>query len=254
MKRSQAVVPLGLPSDAAASAVVAQRVAELARLCPAGRSVALLDVDGGNPSLRGAVEAAIGAGRCVMFDTRAMWPAEAMRWEIDEPGKLFAPIEFAIVLSPISSYLSALRTVHDRFPGRPPVVLPHAQTTQSTASPVSALVSLGDDSPVAFVFPPNCGTNRMEPVVRALLAWLEKRRIQGIHAAGHRRLVAGIDDAPRAVFAENRRIRQALDDCYLRFIGLMDLDCWCDLHDCPSSNALRRRGRLANGGSGPSGN
>jgi hypothetical protein len=237
-RRQQSCIPLGLPSAPEDAGLVARRVAEFARTYADGRPVALLDIDNGNPVLRAAVEAAIGAERCAWFDTRAVWPAEVFRWEISEPGKLFASFAFVIALTPIATYLSALRTVYDRFPGRPPVVLPYAQTGETRpAPPVTIDVSLGDDSPVVFVFPPNCGTNRLEPVVRALLTWVEKRRVQGIHAAGHRRLVAGID-APRYVYAENRQIRQALHDCYAHFISLMDVDSWCDLHDHVGADVL----------------
>lgn len=240
MRRQQRIIPLALPQGPEHSAMVSQGLAAFARAFAGDKLVAIFDIEDGAAAQRAAIEAAIGAERCAVFQSRALYQTEMFRWEFAEPGLIHRPIGLVIVLSAPSTYLSALRSVHDRFHGRPPVVLPYAQVGQpSGAAPTIYEVPLGDDSPVAFVLIPFCGSGRMEPVVRNLMNWLEKRRLEAISPCSNRRFVASFDIPPIA-YGPHRELRRAIDDGYLRFVDLMDADCWTVLHDHISAEALAR--------------
>lgn len=240
MKRQQRIVPLALPQRPEHAAMVSARLAEFVRAFAGDRLVALFDIEGGAAGHRAAIEAAIGAERCVVFDSRSIYQTEMFRWEFAEPGQIHRPIGLVIVLSAPSTYLSALKSVHDRFHGRPPVVLPHANVGQPPdAAPAIFEVPLGDDAPVGFVLVPFCGSGRVEPVVRTLMTWLEKRRLEAISPCTNRRFVASFD-VPPIDYGPYRELRRAIDEGYLRFVELMESDCWTVLHDHISAEALAR--------------
>jgi hypothetical protein len=242
VKRHYRVIPLSLPLASEQSTMVSGRLAEFAKAVVGGGPVALLDVGGAGASHRDAIVAAVGAERCLYMNSSPEHLHQHSRWEITETDQLSRAIPLVIVLAPLESYLGALRTVHERFPGQPVVALPFAGTGGAPgAPPPIATVSLGDDAPVVFSLYPNCGANRLRPVVRALMNWYEKRWISTIAPNAHRRFLASTD-APPLAYGDFPPLRRALDDAYFRALDLIDLDCWTEVHDHVSTEMLARLG------------
>jgi hypothetical protein len=236
-------MPLSLPDAPGQAATVSESLAEFARTYVGKKQLALLDVSGAGAAHRRAIESAIGADRCVTFDTGLPYLRENYRWEIVESGPLSSPrFTMAVALGPASSYVSALRTVHERCPNRPVVVLPYAAGQRPAGGyPAVMRADLGDDTPIVFILYPSCGSNRLRPVIGGLMGWFEKRRIRTVAPNPHRRFLASVD-APTFAFGDYSGLRAALDEAYFRSLDLMDLDCWTEVHDHVSAAMLARLG------------
>ncbi|MBM3536004.1 MAG: sulfotransferase domain-containing protein [Alphaproteobacteria bacterium] len=142
-----------------------------------------------------------------------------------------------MAIGPSTSYLAALRTARHYIPGQPAVVLPHVGDRPAGAPPILAEASLGIDAPILFSLYPNCGANRLRPVVRALMTWFEIRWVPTVAPNPHRRFLSTVE-APVFAYGDFPGIRRALDDAYGRSVALLDFGCWTEIHDHLSTEML----------------
>ncbi|MBI1778605.1 MAG: sulfotransferase domain-containing protein [Proteobacteria bacterium] len=234
MKRQHRIIALALPREPEPSSAVVRQLAEFVQAYARTQLVCLLDLGGAS----GVYRTALGAERCIYVDCNSSYLQQHCRWEIVDPGLLSGAIRFVVVLAPPATYLAALRTVYDRFPGRPIVILPFAGPGHAPGMlPPVATAPLGDDSPIVFSLYPGCGSNRLRPVVRGLMFWLEKRFVAAVAPNTNRRFLASIE-APALGFGDYPKLRCALDDACRRSFDLLDLDCWSEVHDHVSTDML----------------
>ena len=240
MKRQIRIVPLSLWPEPEQTAATAEGLTAFLRVLPADHRIAILDVDGLGAALRAVIEGVVGAERCLYLNSTLHAVSEDRRWGITAVGRLPEGIGIVIVVSPAQTYLAAMRTVHERFPGHPPVVLPFAASGQPPDAPPPLVnAELGDDTPIVFCLTPNCGTGRLSPSVNTILGFLEKRRPRRPSPSVNRRLVASIE-APKVGYGYFPAVRQALDDAHFHAFERMDLDYWDDVHDFVSAGTLAR--------------
>jgi len=99
------------------------------------------------------------------------------------------------------------------------------------------LTTLPHDAPIVLAFPPNCGTNRLRPVIGSVLDWLGKSRIQ-IKPRNQR--IAKSLRVSEVVYSDMPYVRRVIDETYFHYLSLMDENQWCSLHDHASAELLSR--------------